>query len=422
MKRLILLAFLVTFSFCSDAQTKKSSKTLSTEHLKKHTSYFTIENGGFKGKGTKAIKDLVNSSQFITYGEIHGSYQVSAITKAFMPLLKKAGFNHFAIEVGPTSAKKLTELSTPAEKTVENLKAFNSKYTVSKGKESAHPIPFFDAVSDAEFLQEARANGMQLWGLDQEYYYATFFLVDELMRTVEGTSEASRLTSLKNTAIQIMYKHFLDEVAEKIDDAYPLIVKEKAVNDFFDAFPKDNKEAQEIINNMKISWDIYIRWRNDSHVDRISYIRNNFMKHYNEALAKEKKPKVFTKIGSLHASKILSNTAFDVGNLTEELAQRNKTQSTTITTWIPFKQTEKGLVNNFEKYKRSYARYSMITPLAQKDQWAIVNLKEIREQIIKGKVALPTNGDYHKLKRLIWGYDYLIMPSVDQENTPNRTN
>lgn len=418
MKRLILLALLVGFSFAAEAQ-KKSPKTLTTDYIKKYTSHFTIENGQLKGKGVKEIKNLVNSSQFITYGEIHGSYQVSNITKALMPLLKKAGFNYFAIEVGPTSAKKLTELSTPAEKTIANLNAFNSAYTVSKGGESAIPIPFFDAVSDAEFLQEARMNGMQLWGLDQEYYFATFFLIDELMKT---SSNTARLTPLKNAAMQIMYKHFLDEVAGKNKGAYALIVKENAVKNFFDAFSKDNKEAQEIINNMKISWDIYIRWRNDSHVDRISYMRNNFMKHYNEALLKEKKPKVFTKIGSLHASKILSNGAFDIGHLTEELAQRNKTKSTTITTWVPFAQTEKGLENSFEKYKRSYARYSLITPLAQKDQWTIINLREIRNQIIKGKIALPTNGDYHKLTKLFWGYDYLIMPSVDKENTPNRKN
>ena len=337
-----------------------------------------------------------------------------------MPLLKKANFNYFAIEVDPSSAKKLTELSIPAEKTVENMRVFNTKYTVSQGGETAEPIPFFAGVSDAEFLQTARMNNMQLWGIDQEYYYATFFLLDELMATMKGDPNYGKLTQLKNGAMQIMYKHFLDELAEKNDGAYGLIVKEKAVNDFFNAFKKTNVAAQEIIKNLKISWDIYIRWRNDSHVDRISYMRNNFMTHFKKALKSEKAPKVFTKIGSLHASKLISNNAFDIGNLTEELAQKKGAVSTTINTWVPFSKTKNGVQNNLEKYKRSYGRYAIFTKLAKENEWTIINLKSIRKAVLDGSIVLPSNGDYHKLKKLIFGYDYQIMLPVNEGIVPNR--
>lgn len=414
MKRFFFIIMLMSFSSYINSQ------TISTEYIKKHAAHFTIENGEFQGKGKKMIQELVNSSQFITYGESHDSKQVSIITKALMGLLKKANFKHFAIEVGPTSAEKLTELSTPSSKTIENLYAFNSKYSVSQGDETAIPIPFFSGIEDAEFLQQASKNGMQLWGLDQEYYYSPFFLMDEMMRTVKNTPEFKRINGLKLLAQQAMFKDFMAEVQEKVDDAYPLIVKEEAVQNFFNAFSKGNTRAQKIIQDMKTSWDIYIRWRNDSHVDRISYMRNNFMEHYNTALKTEKTPKVFTKIGGLHAHKLFSNGAFDIGFLTEELAQKNGTISSTINTWIPFSKTEKGIVNNLEKYKRSYGRYAIMTKLAKENQWTIINLREIREDFLKGKISLPTNGDYHKIRRLIFGYDYLIMLPADEEITPNR--
>ncbi len=366
------------------------------------------------------IKNMVNTSQFITYGESHNSKQVSIFTKALMPLLKKADFNYFAIEVGPSSAKKLTALSTPAEKTIENLKTFNTKYTVSQGGETAEPIPFFTGISDAEFLQEARINGMELWGIDQEYYYGTFFLFDELVKTAKKNPNYAKIVQLKNGAMQIMYKHFVDELAEKNDGAYVLINKEKAVNDFFNAFEKSNSAAQDIINNLRFSWDIYVRWRNDSHVDRISYMRNNFMAHYAKAEKKERRPKVFTKIGSLHASKLYSNGAFDIGNLTEELAQKNGTVSTTINTWIPFSKTKDGIRNNLEKYKRSYGRYALFTKLAKQDQWTIVDLRSIRNDILKGKITLPSNGDYHRLKKLIFSYDYQVMLPANERVIPHR--
>jgi len=420
MKRLILLILMVGITSCINSQTSKKQETLSTAYVKKHAAYFTIDGEKIKGKGVKMIKKMINSSQFITYGETHNSKQVSILIKSMMPLLKKANFNYFAIEVGPSSAKKLTELSTPTQKTVENMRAFNTKYTVSQAGETAEPIPFFAGVGDAEFLQVARMNNMELWGIDQEYYYGTFFLLDELIKTAKDSPNYQKLTQLKNGAVQIMYKHFLDEFAKKNDGAYDLIVKEKAVNDFFNAFKKTNAAAQDIINNLKVSWDIYIRWRNDSHVDRISYMRNNFMTHYKKALHQEKRPKVFTKIGSLHASKLISNGAFDIGNLTEELGQKNGTVSTTINTWVPFSKTKDGVQNNLEKYKRSYGRYKVITTLAKQDQWTIINLKSIRKELLNGNLVLPNNGDYHKLKKLIFSYDYQIMLPANEGITPNR--
>lgn len=414
MKHFILLLLTVSFSNYISAQ------TLSTDYIKKHTNYFTIENGEFNGSGKKVIKKMINSSQFITYGETHGSEQISLITKAFMPLLKKAGFQHFAIEVGPNSAKKLADLSTPPSETVKNLYAFNSGYTVTQGDETAIPIPFFDGVSDAEFLQVARANGMSLWGLDQEYYFSPFFLMDEMVSTVKGTSDYEKINQLKQLAQRAMYQHFIAEAQNKIDNAYPLIKKEKAVQDFLDAFDKDNGKAQKIISDMKISWDIYIHWRNDSHADRISYMRNNFMKNYNKALQNERTPKVFTKIGSLHAGKLYVNGAFDIGHLTEELAQKNKTKSVSINTWVSFSETEKGLQNNFEKYKRGFKRYTLLTQFAKKDQWTIINLKNIRKDIIAGKINLPSNGDYHKLRKLIFSYDYQLITPIDKDPTLNR--
>ena len=414
MKHLIILLLTIGLSQHLSAQ------TLSTDYIKKHTNYFTIDNGEFNGSGKKVIKKMINSSQFITYGENHGSEQISLITKAFMPLLKKAGFQHFAIEVGPNSAQKLSDLSTPTSETVKNLYAFNSGYTVTQGGETAIPIPFFDGISDAEFLQAARANGLQLWGLDQEYYFSPFFLMDEMVSTVKGNANYEKVNQLKQLAQRAMFQHFIAEAQDKIDDAYPLIVKEKAVQDFLNAFDKDNQKTQRIIADMKISWDIYIHWRNDSHADRISYMRNNFMKNYNKALENERTPKVFTKIGSLHAGKLYSNGAFDIGHLTEELAQKNKTKSTSINTWVSFSKTEKGVQNNFEKYKRGFKRYSLLTQLAKKDQWTIINLKNIRKDVLAGKISLPTNGDYHKLRKLIFSYDYQIITPIDEGPKPNR--
>ncbi|MEO1031777.1 MAG: hypothetical protein AAFX55_10260 [Bacteroidota bacterium] len=400
---------------------QKEAKPLDTELLKTFTNYFTINEGELRGDGAQVLKDVIRNSQFVVYGEIHGSEQTSIINEALMPILADSGFKYFAIEVGPHSAEKLTALSTPAEKTIAQLKAFYSAYTVVQGEEAAVPIPFFDNLGDAKFLQAARQDGMQLWGLDQEFYFSAFYLMDELTKTAKNDPNHQTIVQLQNQAKAIMFKHFMAEFKEENDGAYSLIIKEPAVENYFKAFDASNKKAQAIIKDLKISWEIYINWRNDSHVDRISYMRDNFMKNYNDALKTEKQPKVYTKIGSLHARKILSNGAYDIGELVQSLAEENGTEATTIGSWKPYEIAEDGsVINYFEKYKRSYKRYKIFMPLAKQDQWTIVNLKAIRIAIENGTIILPKDGSYHKLRQLVYAYDYQLMLPADLQTVPNR--
>ncbi|WP_299115568.1 hypothetical protein [uncultured Winogradskyella sp.] len=419
MKNIITTLLLI---MCLSMSAQKVAKQLDTELLKTYTNYFTIENTKLSGEGAEVLKDIIRTSQFVVYGEIHGSRQTSIINEALMPLLADSGFKYFAIEVGPHSAEKLTVLSTPANKTTAQLKAFNSAYTVSQGGDTAVPIPFFDNVSDAKFLQAARSNGMHLWGLDQEFYFSTFYLMDELTKTAKNNANYQDIVQLQNKAKAIMFKHFIGEFKKENEGAYSLIIKEPAVTNYFNAFDTSNKKAQAIIKDLKISWDIYIHWRNDSHADRISYMRDNFMKNYKKALKTEEQPKVYTKIGSLHARKILSNGAYDIGELVEYLANENGTKATTIGSWIPYEVSEDGsIINYFEKYKRSYKRYKLFMPLAKQDQWTIINLKAIRAAIENKAIALPKDGSYHKLRQLIYAYDYQLIIPADLPTIPNRS-
>ncbi len=430
MKNFIILLLLTGLFSCTDKQANNQLKSLketnraielNLEYLEKHTAYFTINNNIFEGKGKEVVENFINESQFIVYGEMHDSQQTSIITKAFIPLLKQAGFDYFALEVGPTSAQVLTKLSTPAKKTIENLHTFNTKYAITELDEVDYPIPFFTGISDAEFLQEASANEMEFWGIDQEYYFASFFLLDELLETIISNPNFSEMKILKEKANQAMIKHFMKELADDNYETYKNIIKDNHVVHFFNSFKKTNTRAQQIIDDLQTSWDIYIRWRDDSHVDRISYMRNNYMKHYNKASETKKLPKVFTKIGSLHASKLISNGAFDIGCLTEELAQKNGTYGTSINTWKPYELENDSIVNNLERYKRSFKRYKLFTDLSKQDKWTIINLKDIRKDLKKGVVVLPINGDYHRLKKLIESYDYQIILPVDEDVKPNRS-
>ena len=417
-KHLIILGTLLIFS-CQNEKGIKSVdaivKEIDTAYISSKLSYFTIDNNKIEGQGKKVLHKMIDESQFIVFGESHYSKQTSILTEALIPLLSKANFNDFLAEVGPSTSEKLIELSTPHTKTVQNLKAFITKYKYKELGETADPIPFFAGIEDASFLKAIREHKMKLWGIDQEYFYSILFFTDELLKEAKNKSNYSEIEKLKIKVDKIIFKHLKDDEDEKIDSALLLIDRDKNVTEFFNQFDEKDIKATKIINDLKFSWDIYIRWRKGSHADRISYMRNNLLKIYNN----DKKAKMFVKIGSLHALKIISNSAYDIGNLTEELAKENNTISSSINSWRPFYKENGKVINNLKNYSNYYRRYSVFTGFAKENKWAIINLKSIREDLRLKKIKLPSDGAYHALKKIINGYDYQLILPVDESVTYN---
>ncbi len=401
---------IVVALLCVTAAAQNAVPILDSTYVAKNVSYFTIENGEIKGDGLRQWQRIIDESQFLAYGERHGSKATSELFEALLPMTTVKGYNNFIIEVGPYSAKKLVELSKTPENTVGQLSKFLMKYGNLKYR--FQPIPFFSGVEDARFLQKAAEANMNIIGIDQEYYNAAPFLFDELLKLVEGHKDYDEIKSLHTEAkARVNYWYETEETSEEDISAYTEILKEASVNGFLDKMSSINDNAKDIVEALKTSWDIYIRWRNDSHVDRISYMRNNFISHYNSQLKEETTPKFVMKFGALHISKSYSNNAYDLGHLVTELAEKNNTKASIINSWTRYYTGNDGKVIDYLKAYTFYRRYRELMCFGNKTQWVIIDLTAIRNDIAKGKVRLPNNGDYHKLRYLIDSYDYqLILP------------
>lgn len=410
--------FLIACNTGTDLQIARNIETpqlaeWGSDYVRKHTTHFTIENQMIQGTGFPVWKNMINQSQFIMFGERHSSEATSKLINAILPLMDSVGFNHFALEVGPYSAKKLEKLSTPPMHTETQLREFMSTY--SQEEEHQIPIPFFQSKVDAQFLQTAREQDMQLWGLDQEYFASTQYLMDDLLQMVQEDPDFPQIQREHELAEEVVAQWYdKEESADDDFDVFGAIQKEEAVQQYLARF-RERSNTRQIIIDMEISWDIYSRWRKDSHADRISYMRSNFMKNYNRALKEEATPKVFAKFGGLHASKILTGGCYDLGDLMYQLSIKNGTEASIINTWHRYYIDDEGVeIDYMDKYKNYYSRFKDLMSFAKKDAYTIINLKQIRQDIESGHVALPTNGDYHKLKALIEGYDYQLILPLDK--------
>ena len=414
MKLLKSIVLMICVSHSVSLHAQQSSNTLTSNDLLQHTSNFTIDNEIMKGPGARVLAQIARKSQFVIVGETHGSSQTSNFVSAWLPDLSKQGFDYFACEVGPHSAHVLTRLSTPAESTKENLRKFHEHYYMEAFDDST--IPFFDGIEDARFLQVAAEHKMTLWGLDQEYYYSIMHLTDELANTTKHASNYNQILEAKKQVEDVIYQYYLKEdTSAAAFDAFEAILDDHTVNQYFNLFHMNNQAAQSIIEDIKISFDIYINWQRGSHADRVSYMRNNLIKEI--AAAKTHTgvlPKVFLKFGQAHASKILSNGAYDIGHLLQELACQTGSRAVNIALARRFVYHNGEVVDLLEQLRSPYGKNTSFLSVGKQNEAAIINLSDVRCDLRMGKYSLPVDGDYHRIKKVLDGFDYLIILPIDQ--------
>ena len=282
--------------------------------------------------------------------------------------------------------------------------------------------PFLPGLKMQDFLKPLLDMAWKYGDWIEEYYYSVLYLTDELLNIFsEDVNFPKIIYTLKENADSKIKDWFLKEMdSEDEIDVFSELLKEPSVRDFFNATDGKNVRASSIVKDIKLSWDIYSRWRKDSHVDRISYMRNNFLTNY-KTQGEETGvfPKVFLKFGQLHASQIISLGAYDIGRFVNKLAHEKGVKSTNINSWTRFYQDEGAVVDYLEKYPDHYQRLRLFMDLAKQDQWTIIDLKSIREDVLGNKVRLPENGDFHKINALLEGYDYQFILPLDEYITPN---
>jgi hypothetical protein len=397
---------------CTNTNLKKKNSVdnpveLDSTYISNNTYYFEIVNSGIEGEGADFLKNAITQSQFFVLGEYHGGRQISFLTNALIRELKTNNYNFAVFEVGKFSAQKLTELSEISNETVSNLFNFNSKYYHALMEDI--PIPFFDGKEDAAFLETVSSSGMQIWGIDQEYYQSVLFLTKEMLNSVKEKDNYTEIEEAWKKANFIIYQKF-DEDATGDIQVFEEIKKDKDVMSFFELFEENDTIATEIIKHLNISWDIYTNWRRGSHGKRVNYMRKNFLNYYNRVETAWKNPKVFIKIGSMHAAYTpISNGYYDIGALIEEIAILNSTESTNIVCDYRYFEGEDLIGDGNKRFLQ----------FAKKDRWTLIDLKKIRSDFYNGEIHIPEGDDYQDTKRKINGYDILLITPEDKSTSPN---
>lgn len=157
---ILLLIFFSLQLIISD--TENEILDLSEELIAHHTVYFDIQDGTFIG--ADSLITALEQAHFVALGELHNRTRLGELTETLLHKLEPQGFNHFAVETGPHSARKLQQLIRAGKPEVS---AFYAAY--SSRMYDIIPIPFFKGETDLRFLAAADSLGYELWGMDQEF-------------------------------------------------------------------------------------------------------------------------------------------------------------------------------------------------------------------------------------------------------------
>jgi hypothetical protein len=137
----------------------------------------TTEGGNAGGTAARFLADTATGSQFFLIGEEHGVATIADTVRALLPVLRAAGYGHFAVEADPYAAR-LVEGRLRAGG-VQSLAAFLQE------DGNATTIPFFNWSAEATLahaflsgpVADPRGN---LWGLDQVFIGAYGLMLERI--------------------------------------------------------------------------------------------------------------------------------------------------------------------------------------------------------------------------------------------------
>lgn len=395
-----------------------------TAELAKNRLALTLENGSLSGAGADFLFREAEASQFFLIAEDHGIAELPLFASALFRQIRSYGYQHFATEAGPITARTLEKLaaSQPAQQAFAD---FNHQ--------NPFTLPFYFWQEEAGLLGTVahspgrKAGGAIIWGLDQEFVISTKLHLKRLVELAPN-AQARRVVEEYNQKAQTEF----DRMVQSKNPA--IVFLASATEDDFKRLraalnPKPGSEAAEILDELQVSWEIYTKqFRGqvyEANNQRAQLMKSHFLRYYNEALKTEKSPpKVLFKFGMNHMKRGRSFiNVFDIGSFVPDLAFTNGTKSFhllvvgangTQNSYLPFvgdeadKQRKYDVVKVFKDYASADVK-PLIAAAAENKSWAVIDLRPLRPLITNRKLGKVDRG----LEELIYGFDaVLIIPEI----------
>ncbi len=407
----ILLTVFLVINFRAKAQ-----DTLRKDHLLEHVYRFNITDGSFSGTGSTFLIDELKKADLVLLGEYHGSARISEFTNALVPVLNNYGYKTLMAEVGQSTGQLLNSIQGNV---TSNLKEINNKYLFNyDSSEIELPIPFFEHVEDAQFLQTLKNHNWQIVGIDQEFLYGFPMLIDKIYQNLNNRQRRATSELYKNLKDSLVQYYDLDLAGAK---DISVSLKTSIVFNEFTRKTNVNRRNAVLIEDLNNSIEIYYlnatkRWFESNQL-RVSYMKSMLKQQLKNNKIDLSKEKILFKMGAYHLSKGFSPLNFyEVGNMINGFADFHDKKPLHITFSSRF-YLENGEIKDVLDSDESYVqRYKDLDKYGLKDEWVIIDLRPI----IKGYFYYPRILNFNEhIIEIAKSYDLLIIPKTEMNPTLN---
>lgn len=247
--------------------------------------------GRLRGAGAELLGREIAASQFFFVGEQHGAASIAEIEAALHRMAASAGYDHVALEIGPSTAPEV-------ERLIRSGRGRLADYVRRPGNSMIVPFMFWaeETALAEQVVALSPARSGAIWGLDQEFLGGLPLLLPTL--------EARTGTPAQHTALAALR----DRLAK--DPMVLGMMPEADLKPLKDAFPDDPLVADMIISNR-----IYAPFTSrggsvlEANTIRENYMKAQFQRQFEAAeRASGKPPRVFLKFGANHAMRGFSTT------------------------------------------------------------------------------------------------------------------
>ncbi len=354
-----------------------------------------MDAGEISGAGAEFLLEEAEKAKFFLVGESHGNQQTPALLQAMLPSLKPRGYATFAMEIGPVSAGILSQ----------SIDAGGLNAAMKLCRETPMSIAFLNWTEEIDLAVDAREQGYQLWGLDQEFIASPRLLLARLVDLAEG-AESKQLAKDWLEKAKVGFAEF----SKTGDQSTGFMVRVQPADfDALDAaFAAGPEEAKSILRELRASAIVYRHYQEGryfmNNVDRIKLMKRHLA---SELKGLGEKEKVLFKFGSAHMHRGYSPyNQLDLGNAAAELSFAAGSDSFHL---MVFAQRSVGADDSVREYLEGSPHLAAFFAAAGEDI-SVFDLRALRRLLASTKARK----EQAELHALVFGFDALLLfPDFD---------
>ncbi len=284
-----------------------------TNALAGMVSTFEVDQLGLHGPGAERLATEIKKAQYVLIGEDHLSREIPLFASGVCRLMAPDGLDAFAVEVGPEAARVVNQTLRRPDR-VSRLSAFLQSHrdvmAFQNGQDESDMAATCARVAGPKF---------QMWGLDQEFFGATGFLLEEMLAAHPGPVSKKKIIDLQGLEKAAAQK----AVASGNPGAFVLFnLSDEQMTSASKAIQRDGgPRVISLFNAMAKTRDIYIAQNKSgfaSNRARSLLMKQTLVEYLKSA---GPKPRLLFKFGDVHTVRGINGLGqLDLGNFVSERA------------------------------------------------------------------------------------------------------